>query len=223
LSTREAPVRPSCGSRAGAAHLARFAPQKSLTPHAPDALAQQLDFHGHLGGDMLLPPALLVDQVFLPDFERLSGSGQEGIAPLGENGGGETILAARGLRIGALEAAPERRSLCAWQSERSLPPRPVPSLAPVALRVAEAGPETETRMLDRPHCLYRKSVSNEIELREGVIRQCNRLGHMASQLFEICLKSANRLKCSGANSVPWTTFRPASMHRRAFPRDQLSH
>jgi len=164
---------------------------------------------------MLLPPALLVDQVFLPDFERLSGSGQEGIAPLGENGGGETILAARGLRIGALEAAPERRSLCAWQSERSLPPRPVPSPAPVALRVAEAGPETETRMLDRPHCLYRKSVSNEIELREGVIRQCNRLGRMACQLFEIGeqvevlgreLRSVDHLS-SGVNAPPGLSAR----------------
>jgi hypothetical protein len=170
LSTREAPVRPSCGSRAGAAHLARFAPHKSLTPHAPDALAQQLDFHGHLGGDMLLPPALLVDQVFLPDFERLSGSGQEGIAPLGENGGGETILAARGLRIGALEAAPERRSLCAWQSERSLPPRPISGPAPVALRAPSAGPEIEGLVLDIFHSLYRKSVSNEIVLRERLVR-----------------------------------------------------
>ena len=38
--------------------------------------------------------------------------------------------------------------------------------AAVALRVAEAGPETETFTLDRSHCLYGKSVSNEIVLRE---------------------------------------------------------
>jgi len=38
--------------------------------------------------------------------------------------------------------------------------------AAVALRVAEAGPETETFTLDRSHCLYGKSVSNEIVPRE---------------------------------------------------------
>jgi len=47
-----------------------------------------------------------------------------------------------------------------------LPPRPVSGPAPVALPVAEAGPEIEGLVLDIFHSLYRKSVSNEIVLRE---------------------------------------------------------
>jgi len=39
--------------------------------------------------------------------------------------------------------------------------------AAVALRVAEAGPETETCTLDICRPWYRKSVSNEIVLRES--------------------------------------------------------
>jgi len=79
-------------------------PQKRLLVlHAPDALAQQLVLHGHLGDDFLLPPALLVELGFLPGFERLRATSKEGVAPLAEGGGGDAILAARGLQIGATE------------------------------------------------------------------------------------------------------------------------
>ena len=62
---------------------------------------QELVLHGHLGDDRLHAPALLVGLGFLPGFERLSASGKEGVAPLGEGGGGDAILSARGLQIGA--------------------------------------------------------------------------------------------------------------------------
>jgi hypothetical protein len=64
------------------------------------------------------------------------------------------------------EAAPERCLFCAWQTTGLCRRGRFPPRAPVALRVAEAGPETETFALDRCHSLYRKSVSNEIVLRE---------------------------------------------------------
>ena len=64
-------------------------------------LAQELVLHGDLGDDSLLPPALLVELGFLPDFERLRDTSKEGVAPLAEGGGGDAILAARGLQIGA--------------------------------------------------------------------------------------------------------------------------
>ena len=73
--------RPSgCGSSV------RPPPQNSFEIfNAPDALAQLLYLHGHLGNDMLHAAALLVELGFLPDYERLSASGQEGVAPLTES------------------------------------------------------------------------------------------------------------------------------------------
>jgi len=47
------------------------------------------------------PPVPLVNQVLLPNFESLSASRQEGVAPLAESGGSDAIVAARGLQIGA--------------------------------------------------------------------------------------------------------------------------
>jgi hypothetical protein len=45
-------------------------PQKRLLVfHAPDALPQKLIRHGELGDDRFHAPALLVDQILLPDFE----------------------------------------------------------------------------------------------------------------------------------------------------------
>ena len=41
--------------------------------------------------------------------------------------------------------------------------------APVALRAPSAGPEIEGLVLDIFHSLYRKSVSNEIVLRESAV------------------------------------------------------
>ena len=55
--------------------------------------------------------------------------------------------------------------------QRPLPPRSVSGPAPVALRAPSAGPEIEGLVLDIFHSLYRKSVSNEIVLREKVVTQ----------------------------------------------------
>jgi hypothetical protein len=81
---------------------ARPPPQKRLLVlHAPDPLAQELDLHGHFSDDKLHAPALLIDQVFLPDLECLSATSQERMTPLGESGGGDAILRACGFQIGA--------------------------------------------------------------------------------------------------------------------------
>ena len=81
---------------------ARPPPQRRLLIlHAPDALTQELVLHGQLGNHRLHAPAVLVNQVLLPDLECLSATSQEGIAPLAESGGSGAILAACGLQIGA--------------------------------------------------------------------------------------------------------------------------
>ena len=99
---------------------------------------------------------MLADQVLLPDLESLSASRQEGVKRIGESGGSAAVLAACGLRI----SATKRR-----QNDARFAPRGAsgpcrrggfPPRAPVALRIAEAGPETERFVLGIFRLSYRK-------------------------------------------------------------------
>jgi len=71
----------------------------------PDALAQQLLFHGQLSNDRLHPAALITQQIqiFLPDLEYRLSASQEGVAPGRQGGGSDGIFAAEGFQVGAAE------------------------------------------------------------------------------------------------------------------------
>jgi len=105
------------------------------------------------------------NQGFLPDLERLSTTSKEGIAPLAESGGCDTMLAARRLQIGATKqlqndarfALGRPAALAVGADFRARSGRPPGSLC---------GPGRGDFVLDMSHSFYRKSVSHEIVLRE---------------------------------------------------------
>ena len=123
LSTREAPVWPPRGGRARLISSTSAAEQLEIL-HAADALAQELILHGQFRDDSLLPPALLVEVGHWPDFERLSASGQQGVAH-----SVRVAAATPCLRLVDSRSAPRSSSstmlVLRLADHRPLPPRPI--------------------------------------------------------------------------------------------------
>jgi hypothetical protein len=145
-------------------------PQKRLLVlYPPDALAQELIPYGQFGDDSLLPRPCFSTRsscrILRPSAPAARKASRHSL---------RVVAVTPYLRLVDSRSAPgsSSRTTLALRlaDQRPLPPRPVSGPAPPTSGADSAEPEIHAFVLETIHSLYRKSLSDEIVLRQISIR-----------------------------------------------------